>query len=96
MNSLEPNGYVWLLSHPVFINCILSQKRKKDGKERAPFEEDTAPSDPGEPAPEAQETQEMSSEEAAMLLEGFRQEENAQGHLQYMREGQLRAPEKDW
>ena len=72
------------------------EAKEKDGKERAPFEEDTAPSDPGEPAPEAQETQEMSSEEAAMLLEGFRQEENAQGHLQYMREGQLRAPEKDW
>lgn len=77
------------------------QKEEEKAKEEKALSESeqASPAQPaaqGESVLEPQETKEMSTEEARMLLEGYRQEEDAKGQIKYIRQGRLGEVDKDW
>lgn len=76
------------------------EKEEKARAEKALPESEQAPqahqAAQGGSALEPQETKEISPEEARMLLEGYRQEEDAKGQIKYIRQGRLGEVDKDW
>lgn len=68
------------------------QSEQEQEKQESKEQKEEAPETSGQP----QDVKEMSAEQAKMLLEGYRQEENQQGRLQDTRKGRQQEVSKDW